>query len=190
MASIMPYEILVWEKLFWFLKFLVPKLIVIDKEKELIDELLESVDLSTYGLERVMLNHAIGLDDTVAELDPQNPNPRGAYGGDEEKDPLDEIIQSFNKRWFQGWDATPEDQRIKFIQISTRIKEHPDFQEKFKDNPDTQNRDIALRKIIEDVFAKQRRQDVDLYKLHAKDDAFRLAIFDTMKRMVEGHLGA
>ena len=190
MASIMPYEILVWEKLFWFLKFLVPKLIVIDKEKELIDELLDSVDLSTYGLERVMLNHAIGLDDTVAELDPQNPNPRGAYGGDEEKDPLDEIIQSFNERWFQGWDATPEDQRIKFIQISTRIKEHPDFQEKFKDNPDTQNRDIALRKIIEDVFAKQRRQDVDLYKLHAKDDAFRLAIFDTMKRMVEGHLGA
>jgi len=189
MASIMPYEILVWEKLFWFLKFLVPKLIVLDKEKELIDELLESVDLSTYGLERVMLNHSIGLDDTVAELDPQNPNPRGAYGSDEEKDPLDEIIKSFNERWFQGWDATPEDQRIKFIQISNRIKEHPDFQEKFKDNPDSQNRDIALRKIIEDVFSMQRRQDVDLYKLHAKDDAFRLAIFDTMKRMVEGQMG-
>jgi len=188
MASIMPYEVLVWEKLYWFLKFLIPKLIVIDKEKELIDELLESVDLSTYGLERVRLNHNIGLDDSESELDPQNPNPRGSYGGEEEEDHLDEIIKSFNERWFQGWDATPEDQRIKFIQISDRVKAHEDFQEKFKDNPDPQNRDIALRKIIEDVFAQQRRQDVELYKLHAKDDAFKLAMFDTMKRMVEGRI--
>jgi type I restriction enzyme R subunit len=60
MASIMPYEVLDWEKLFWFLKFLIPKLIVRTKEDELIDELLESVDLSTYGLERTKLNHAIG----------------------------------------------------------------------------------------------------------------------------------
>ncbi|MCK9562639.1 MAG: DEAD/DEAH box helicase family protein [Bacteroidales bacterium] len=87
MASIMPYEVVVWEKLFWFLKFLIPKLIVRTKEDELIDELLESVDLSTYALERTKLNHAIGLDDSEAELDPQNPNPRGAHGGDEEKDP-------------------------------------------------------------------------------------------------------
>ncbi len=28
MASIMPYEMVEWEKLFWFLKFLIPKLIV------------------------------------------------------------------------------------------------------------------------------------------------------------------
>lgn len=122
MASIMPYEVLVWEKLFWFLKFLIPKLIVRTKEDELIDELLESVDLSTYGLERTKLNHSIGLDDSATELDPQNPNPRGAHGGDEEKDPLDEIIKSFNERWFQGWDATPEDQRVKFILISKHIQ--------------------------------------------------------------------
>lgn len=26
----MPYEIVIWEKLFWFLKFLIPKLVVKD----------------------------------------------------------------------------------------------------------------------------------------------------------------
>ena len=34
MASIMPYEIVVWEKLFWFLKFLIPKLIVKDPKAD------------------------------------------------------------------------------------------------------------------------------------------------------------
>lgn len=187
-ASIMPYEVKKWELLYWFVKFLIPKLVVIDKEKQIIDELLESVDLSTYGLERIKLNHAIGLDDTETELDPQNPNPRGAYDGDKEEDHLDEIISNFNERWFQGWDATPEDQRIKFVQISDRVKAHPDFKEKFQENPDNQNRDLALRRIIEEVFAKQRKQDIELYKLHAKDEAFNLAMFDTLKMMVEGRV--
>ncbi|UII21618.1 hypothetical protein [Fulvivirga ligni] len=64
-------------------------------------KLLESVDLSTYGLKQTNLNHAIELDDSSTELDPQNPNPRGAHGGDEEKDMLDEIIRTFNERWFK-----------------------------------------------------------------------------------------
>jgi len=184
MASIMPYEKLEWEQLYWFLKFLIPKLIVQDKDQELIDELLESVDLSTYGLERVKLNHHIDLDAAEAELEPQNPNPRGAHGTEEEKDYLEEIIKSFNDRWFQGWEATPEDQRVKFIQISTRIQAHPDFIDKYEDNPDEQNRDLALKKMIEEILATQRRQELELYKLHAKDDSFKQAFFDTMKRMV------
>ena len=78
MASIMSYEIAIWEKLFWFLKFLIPKLKVQDPDAELLDELLDSVDLSSYGLQRVKLSHTIGLDGEETELDPQNPNPRGA----------------------------------------------------------------------------------------------------------------
>ncbi len=73
-ASIIPYEMVEWEKLFWFLKFLIPKLKIEDREKCLIDELLESVDLSTYGLERVKLNESIELDESETELEPQNPN--------------------------------------------------------------------------------------------------------------------
>jgi type I restriction enzyme R subunit len=160
-------------------------LIVITKEDELIDELLESVDLSTYGLERSKLNHTIGLDDTETELGPQNPNPRGAHGTEEEKDPLDEIIKTFNERWFQGWDATPEDQRVKFVTLSRHIKAHPDYQQKVADNKDTQTRDLAFKKILEDVMSQQRRQELELYKLYAKDDAFKQAFFHTMLRMTE-----
>jgi len=183
MASIMPYEIVDWEKLFWFLKFLVPKLPIKDPDIDGLDELLESVDLSTYGLERVKLNQTIGLDDTESEVDPQNPNPRGAHGTDEELDPLDLIINSFNEKWFQGWEATPDDQRVKFISLTKSIQAHPDFLSKVAENHDEQNKDLAFKKILDDVMSKQRKQELDLYRLYAKDDAFYQAFFDTMKRM-------
>jgi type I restriction enzyme R subunit len=60
-----------WEKLFWFLKFLIPKLKIEDPQNDALDKLLESVDLSTYGLERVKLNASISLDDSETELAPK-----------------------------------------------------------------------------------------------------------------------
>jgi len=183
MAAIMPYEMIAWEKLFWFLKFLVPKLIVKDKDADDLDKLLESVDLSTYGLERTKLNDSIGLDASASELEPQNANPRGAHG-EKEEDILESIIRNFNEKWFQGWEATPDEQRTKFIQLSKHIQAHKDFQSKVADNGDRQNSDLALEKIIEDVMRKQRKNELDLYKLYAKDEGFYQAFFDTMKRMV------
>ena len=183
MASIMPYEIAKWEKLFWFLKFLIPKLIITNTIHD-IDELLDSVDLSTYGLERVKLNVSIGLDASETELEPPNANPRGAHGSDEEKDPLDLIIKSFNERWFQGWEATPEEQRVKFVNIAQGIRSHPDFEIKYAQNPDSQNRDLAFMKMFDDVMAKQRKTELDLYRLISKDDAFKIAMQDTLKRML------
>ena len=184
MAAILPYEVLQWEKLFWFLKFLIPKLIIVEASSDALDELLNSVDLSTYGLERVKLNQSIILDETETELDPQNPNPRGAHGNDKEEDPLDLIINSFNERWFQGWEATPEDQRIKFVTLGKYIQAHPDYQTKVADNRDVLNRDLAFKKILDEVMSKQRKSELDLYRLYAKDDAFYQAFLDTMKRMV------
>jgi type I restriction enzyme R subunit len=183
MAAILPFAVVNWEKLYWFLKFLIPKLPIQNTEKDALDDLLNSIDLSTYGLERVRLNEAIGLDDTESIVDPQNPNPRGAHGIEEEKDPLELIIQSFNERWFQGWEATPETQRMKFISLSKSIQAHPDYPSKVAENRDEQNKDLALQRILDEVMSKQRKQELDLYRLYAKDDSFKQAFFDTMKRM-------
>jgi len=184
MASIMPYEVVAWEKLFWFLKFLIPKLIIVDPEIDALDGLLNSVDLSTYGLERVKLNTSIGLDAAATEVDPQNPNPRGAHGSESEKDELDLIIKSFNERWFQGWEATPDEQRAKFVNLAQRMKEHTDFKEKYAENTDIQNREIAFGKIFDDVMGKQRRTELELYRLVSQDEGFKIAMQDTIKRML------
>ncbi|BDY07057.1 type I restriction endonuclease subunit R [Ferrimonas sp. YFM] len=185
MASIMPYEVVLWEKLFWFLKFLIPKLKLEDPEADVLDELLESVDLSSYGLERVKLNHKIGLDAEETELDPQNPNPRGAHGGEKETNPLDEIVQAFNEHWFQGWDATPEENRIKFIKIAESMKNHPDFEAKYQNNPDPHNRQLAWEKMLTEVMLKHRLVDMEFYKRFAKDAAFKASLSQSMQRMVK-----
>jgi type I restriction enzyme, R subunit len=184
MASILPYEILKWEQLFWFLKFLIPKMVVKTKEDELIDQILESVDLNTYGLERTKLSHSIELDVAETELDPQNPNPRGAHGSDADKDPLDEIIRTFNERWFQGWDATPDEQRVRILSLSKIIAAHPDYPSKVANNPDVQNRDLAFARILDEVMSRQRKQELELYKLYAKDEAFHQSFIDTMKHLL------
>ncbi|MDD3148278.1 MAG: hypothetical protein PHD82_13330 [Candidatus Riflebacteria bacterium] len=48
---------------------------------------------------------------------------------------------------------------------------------------DLSNRRFAV--IIDEVMAKQRKKERDLYKLYAKDEAFYQAFFDTMKRLTE-----
>ncbi len=184
MASIMPYEIVSWEKLFWFLKFLIPKLFIKDKNQDAIDELLNSVDLSTYGLERVKLNSIIELNDEETELKPQNPNPIDVHETEEEKDPLDVIIESFNKRCFQGWHLTPEEQKIRFLNMAEKMKNHPDFYNKYQDNPDAHTRDLAYKKIFDDVMNQQRRKELELYKMISQDDAFKSAMQDTVKRLL------
>ncbi|RAP39488.1 DEAD/DEAH box helicase [Rhodovulum viride] len=189
MAAIMPFEVLAWEKLFWFLKFLVPKLNIQDPNQDALDELLEAVDLSSYGLERTKLNHAIDLDSSEAELEPQNPNPRGYREGEVQEDPLGEIIRSFNERWFQGWGATPEEQRIKFLNIVESVQAHPDFEEKFDGNPDPYSRDLAFDKIMKEVMLKRRKEELELYKLHNQDEAFRSSLYQSVKEALGKSLG-
>ncbi|KWV59357.1 DEAD/DEAH box helicase [Rhizobium altiplani] len=175
MASIMSFEVVEWEKLFWLLKFLIPKLHITDPDQDMLDELLEAVDLSSYGLERTRLNQDIELDATPTELDPQNPNPRGYRDGEQERDPLDDIIHTFNERWFQGWGATPEEQRVKFINVVNGIRAHPDFTQKYEENTDPYNRGLALEKMMQDVMLKRRKEELELYKLFASDPAFKAA---------------
>nr|WP_299379651.1 type I restriction endonuclease subunit R [uncultured Halomonas sp.] len=188
MASIIPFEVLAWEKLFWFLKFLIPKLKIKDPSQDALDELLESVDLSSYGLQRTTLGHSIQLDDSEAELDPQNPNPRGYRDGETENDPLDEIIRSFNERWFQGWSATPEEQRVKFVNIVDSVRAHPDYSTKYANNPDPYNRSLALDKMLMDVMLKRRKDELELYKLFASDSAFKAAWSQNIEKVLDGGL--
>jgi type I restriction enzyme R subunit len=183
MASIMPYENVIWEKLFWFLKFLIPKLKIADPEADQLDALLDSVDLSSYGLERVKLNQSIGLDAEATELEPQNPNPRGAHG-ERDENPLDEIIRDFNERWFQGWSATPEEQRVKFINIADSIKAHPDFENKYQNEPDPHHRELVFEKMLKEVMLQRRKDELELYKLFASDPAFKASWTSSMQQVV------
>ena len=136
------------------------------------------------GPKRTKLGHAIGLDESDTELEPQNPNPRGVHGDDPQKDPLEEIIRTFNERWFQGWSATPEEQRVKFVNILDSVRTHPDYEEKFQANNDPYTREIALEKILKEVMLKRRKDELELYKLFANDPAFKAAWSESIRNML------
>ncbi|WP_370682220.1 type I restriction endonuclease subunit R [Comamonas sp. GB3 AK4-5] len=183
-AAIIPFNNANWEMLHWFLKFLIPKLKVKDPDQDKLDELLNSVDLSTYGLERSRLETKIGLDDSETELEPQNPNIRGPHFGPGEADPLDEIVRAFNERHFAGWEATPEEQRVKFINIAKHVMNHADYKAQVEDNPDSQNRQLALERLIQQAISVERRRELDLYKRYASDPDFKRAFDASVSRLL------
>ncbi len=183
-AAILPFNNVNWEMLHWFLKFLIPKLKVKDPDQDKLDELLNSVDLSTYGLERSRLEVKIGLDDSEAEQEPANPNLRGAHMGEGDKDPLEDIVRTFNERHFAGWEATPEEQRVKFINIAKHVVAHVDYRAQVEDNPDAQNRQLALEKIIQQAISMERRRELDLYKQYASDPDFKRAFDASISRLI------
>ncbi len=183
-AAIIPFNNVNWEMLHWFLKFLIPKLKVKDPDQDKLDELLNSVDLSTYGLERSRLEAKIGLDAGETELEPQNPNVRGPHMGPGDKDPLEEIVRAFNDRHFAGWEATPEEQRVKFINIAKHVVNHADYKAQVEDNPDAQNRQLALEKLIQHAVSIERRRELDLYKRYAGDADFKKAFDASISRLL------
>jgi type I restriction enzyme R subunit len=185
LSSILPFESVEWESLFWFLKFLIPKLQVKNRELDELDALLDSVDLSTYGLERVKLSLSIELNEQESQLDPQNPNTRGVRGEEDNYDELEMIIKSFNERWFHGWDATPEEQKTKLITLATNISQHNDYESKYLNNPDTHTKELAYKKIFDEVMLKERRRELELYKKTAKDEEFKQGMLDALKRILD-----
>ncbi len=179
-AAVITFENMFWEKLFWFLKFLIPKMIVKRKEDELLDELLDAVDLSTYGIERVRLNESLLLDKDESTLDPANANPRGAHG-DDETDALDKIIRDFNDRWFADWEATPEDKRQVYETFTQHIADHPDYQQKYVDNLDPYTRELAYKKIFDDVALSMRKFQMEFAK-RLMDDQFKQEFRNSTQR--------
>jgi len=184
MSSILSINQIEWEQLYWFLKFLIPKLDVQDQQTTGIDELLEQVDLTTYALKREHLNTSIVLDAGETMVDPQNPNPRSPSSGSEE-DTLDQILSKFNEKWFQGWSATPEDQKVMVIYLVKSIQSHPHFENKYKNNPDPYTRSLAFEKILNEIMVTQRRNIMELYKLYQKDDAFKGTFSQTLENLVQ-----
>lgn len=185
LACLIPFNNQHWEKLHWFLKFLIPKLIVKNPQQDQIDELLNSVDLSTYGIERVALNAAIALDESTSEIDPQNPNPRGYHEEEKEYNPLDEIIAAFNQAHFGQWEATPEEQRVKLINLARNVAQNPDYTTQVINNPDPQNSRLAIGKLIKQAVNEERRRELSLYKNYSQDRDFQTAFENSIIRILE-----
>lgn len=188
-AAILDYEVADWEKLFWYLRYLIPELHV-DSTGEEIKDLLDYVDLNTYGLRRTALNETIGLDAGETAVAPNKPVMVNAGNNEEEpKSPLDIILEEFNERWFKGWDASPDDQKAKLLSISKAVAENKDYQQLVVGNPDQEAVDKLMGKIIDGIIRKKRSGDMSLYREYQQNEGFKANFRNLIVRMVSDTTG-
>ena len=183
-AAIMPFEMKDWEKLFWFLRYLIPGLHIAGPDIDSLKDLLDSVDLNTYGLRRTALNEAITLDAEETTIDPLKPTMVNAGSEEEEKDPLDVILQEFNNRWFNGWDATPDDQKMKLVSVAQAVAADEDYQTLVVGNPDQQAVDALMITIIDRIMRKKRKGDNSLYTEYQQNEGFKADFRSVITRML------
>lgn len=183
-AAIMPFEMKDWEKLFWFLRYLIPGLHIAGPDIDSLKDLLDSVDLNTYGLRRTALNEAITLDAGETTIDPLKPTMVNAGVVEEDKDPLDEILKEFNNRWFNGWEATPDDQKMKLVSVAQAVAADEDYQTLVVGNPDQQAVDALMVTIIDRIMRKKRKGDNSLYKEYQQNEGFKADFRSVITRML------
>ena len=183
-AAIMPFEMKDWEKLFWFLRYLIPGLHIAGPDIDSLKDLLDSVDLNTYGLRRTALNESIALDAEETTIDPLKPTMVNAGSEEEVKDPLDVILQEFNNRWFNGWEATPDDQKMKLVSVAQAVAADEDYQTLVVGNPDQQAVDALMVTIIDRIMRKKRKGDNSLYKEYQQNEGFKADFRSVITRML------
>lgn len=74
---------------------------------------------------------------------------------------------------------------MKFLNILESVEAHPDFEEKFSDNPDPFSRSLAFEKIMKEVMLERRKQELELYKLHSLDQAFKSSFYQSIKEALD-----
>lgn len=195
LAALIPFEDVEWESLYWFLKYLIPKLKVKTSEDELLGELIESIDLSSYGLERSKIGISISLDDIDSDMAPNSSNPHQAHM-DEEKETLEAIIQTFNDKWFSNWDATEESKKAIFISLIETIKHNENYEESYKNNNDFQNAQLAFEEMLKTAIVENRDKmkeeqvkmtalNKEFYKLFVQDPEFKQSLVKELMRIVD-----
>jgi len=76
---------------------------------------------------------------------------------------------------------------VKLINIMENVQKSAAYQAQVVDNPDEQNRRIALESLISQAVNKERKKDLDLYKIYAGDPDFKKAFEESIIRILALH---
>jgi len=159
-----------WESLRTFLKFLLPKLPLLN-EGDLSYGVLESVDMDSYRVAKQTIQAILLVEDSQ-ELTPTPPEPVGRKY-QPNIDFLSNIIQEFNQR-FGNVDWTDRDRiyRLYFEDIPKKILEDEEYQN-VKKHSDRQNTFLTFQKKYVDNFQDVIYDDEEAYRQFSDDQELR-----------------
>ena len=184
-AALMVFDAPAWEKMYWYLRLLIPQLKVPQNGGIDISDLLDNTDLNTYCLGRTALNEHIQLDADETRLDPLAPKMVTAGGGEEDRTAFDIILEHFNERHMNGWEATPAEQRTKVVRIAQLVTQQAQYQNTVVGNPDTDAAERMFQEILNRAMAQQRNADLSLYRQFRADETFRHDFANLVRAAIE-----
>ena len=184
LAKLLDFNNQYWEQLWWYLKYLLPKLII-EKDDDLAQGIIESIDMDSYrpskqGTEKISL---------VAEPGHVTPIPVtvGGSKSNPELDTLENILKIFNQR-FGDIDWTDKDKvnQILTEQIPAAMKADIKIMDAITTSPDKQNAKISSDKKVEELMQQYLFTQTEIFKKFSTDQDFQRRykefIFDTLWR--------
>lgn len=182
LAKLLDFNNLYWEQLWWYLKYLLPKL-TIDDNEDLAQGIIESIDMDSYrpakqGTEKITLVEDPGF---------VTPIPVGVASGkaEPELDTLENILNVFNQR-FGDIDWTDKDKVNEILtqQIPADMRADVKIMDAITTSPDKQNAKISSDKKVEELMQKYLFTQTEIFKKFSTDQDFRRRykefIFDTL----------
>jgi type I restriction enzyme R subunit len=182
LAKLLDFNNQFWEQLWWYLKYLSPKLII-DENEDLAQGIIESIDMDSYrpskeGTENISLAEDPGF---------VSPIPVGIGGGksETELDTLENILNAFNQR-FGDIDWTDKDKVNEILtqQIPADMKADTKIMDAINTSPDKQNAKISSDKKVEELMQRYLFTQTEIFKKFSTDEDFRRRykefIFDTL----------
>ena len=182
LAKLLDFNNLYWEQLWWYLKYLLPKLII-DENDDLAQGIIESIDMDSYrpskqGTENISL---------VADPGYVAPIPVTVGGGKSqpELDSLENILKAFNQR-FGDIDWTDKDKVNKFLteQLPAEMKADKKVMDAITTSPDKQNARISSDKKVEELMQQYLFTQTEIFKKFSTDQDFQRRykefVFDTI----------
>ncbi|MDO9154962.1 MAG: type I restriction endonuclease [Paludibacter sp.] len=182
LAKLLDFNNLYWEQLWWYLKYLLPKL-TIDENEDLAQGIIESIDMDSYrpakqGTESILMDDDPGF---------VTPIPVNVGGGkaEPELDTLENILNAFNQR-FGDIDWTDKDKVNEILtqQIPADMKKDLRTMDAITTSPDKQNAKISSDNKVEELMQKYLFTQTEIFKKFSTDQDFQRRykefIFDTL----------
>ena len=170
-----------WEMLWWYLKYLVPKLFI-DQTDDLADGILEAIDMDSYRPSKEKTQNI----DLVAEPGEVCPIPVNVRGGkpEPELDTLENILSVFNQRFGDiDWSDKDKVRKILTEQLPNEMKANKEIMDAVKYS-DKQNAKITSDKKLEEMMQQYLFSQTEIFKKFTQDKDFQRRykefIFDTL----------
>jgi type I restriction enzyme, R subunit len=182
LAKLLDFGNLYWEQLWWYLKYLLPKL-SIDSEGDLAAGIIEAIDMESYrpakqGTDKIKLAEDPGFVTPI-------PVGVGAGNSENEFDTLENILKIFNHR-FGDIDWTDKDKVNKILteQIPSDMRADVRIMDAINTSPDKQNAKISSDKKLDELMQQYLFTQTEIFKKFSTDPDFQRRykefIFDTL----------